>query len=242
MSSCSSTSYIDCLTLSEQLQDLKKGKGYFNSPRYNILEYWLFEMKHYDLYKQLSKHGDYSKTIKILEDNDIINWLHYYFLCIAPSVIKFEDCKSVCKHECMIWFFLNEEERSHIKIPSCIKDIQKNWVFRDKPNKYQGWYYHQLLLIKKLEHQLRKFIWIYKKNDTKQVKYINMILVDIDLLELIVQYVDNKITHQEMLDNINSDFIGKKEDYSDNIGNKNVLIKSSLRKCIIKNKSIPYNI
>ena len=104
-----------------------------------------------------------AKTIKILEDYEIIDWLHYYFLCITPSIVKFEDCKDICKHQCMLWFFLNDDERSKLKIPSCIKDIQKNWVYRDKPNKYQSWYYRQLLLIKELEYYIRKFIWVYKK-------------------------------------------------------------------------------
>ena len=95
MSGRSSLSFKDCLTIEEQLRDLKNNKGEFSSPRYYILEHWLFEITPNELYKKLVKFNKPSKVIKILEENDIINWLHYYFLCIVPSIVSFDDCKEV---------------------------------------------------------------------------------------------------------------------------------------------------
>ena len=242
MSSCNSLSYKDCLNIEEQLKDLKNNKGGFTSPRYYILEHWMFEMSPKDLYKSLTKYNKPNKIIKILEENDIVNWLHYYFLCIVPSIVSFEDCKGICKHECILWFFCNDDERKYI--PSVIKPIQKNWVYRDKPNRYQGWYYKQLLLIKKVEYVLLKFIYIYKKfksNDmNKHMRKLNSILVDIQLCEYIVEYVDNRITHKDMINAININHIGLINDYTDNVGIKECKDKniSSFRKNFIKTRQI----
>lgn len=246
MSGNSSLSYKDCLSIEEQLIDLKNGKGNFSSPRYGILEYWLFEMKPKDLYKRLSRHSKPEKIVKIIEDYDIIGWMHYYFLCIYPSIVKFEDCKGVCKHDCILWFFSNDEERKYIDVPDCIQPVQRNWVFRDKPNKYQGWYYKQLLIIKKLEYQLLKFIWVYKKfkkkaNENKHITIINSILADIELIQLIVDYVDNKITNQEMINKADINIMGKIDDYTNIIGNKKCKTKNitGFRKKLIENREIP---
>ena len=153
--------------------------------------------------------------------------------------------KKFCKHECILWFFCNDDERKYLNIPSVIKPIQKNWVYRDKPNRYQGWYYKQLLLIKKVEHVLLKFIYNYKKfkgNDMNEyVKKLNSVLVDIELCEYIIEYVDDKITHKNMCELIDINIIGLVSDYTDETGIKKCKDEniSSFRKNLLKTRNIP---
>ena len=39
------------------------------------------------------------------------------------------------------------------------------------------------------------------------------------MLQLVIEYVDNKISHKEMMDNVNLDYLGLLDDYSEEIGN-----------------------